>query len=121
MSVAKTINEQLSWSIDKWVYFSWGVRKKVAMVYNNMPTLALRVSGAIHKGWVYISLDEGSDTYEIALLNVAQDKVKKVVKDVYCENVGSIVDGLIERAPEMSAEEYKKKAFADSEKKMQST
>ena len=118
MSVAKTIQEQLFWSIDKWAYFSWGVSRKVAMVYNDMPTLALRVSGVLHKGWVYISLNEGMDCYELRLLNVAQTNVKKTLDEVYCDNLGSIVDGIVERAPELTDEQYSKKAMADSARKM---
>ena len=75
--IAKTINEQLFWSIDKWTYFSWGVSKKVFTFYNDMPSLMMRVSGAIHKGWVVISLNEGSDTYEVRLLNVRKEEKAK--------------------------------------------
>ena len=118
MSVAKTIQEQLFWSIDKWTYFSWGVSRKVAMVYNDMPTLAIRVSGLRHKGWVFISLNEGMDCYEVRLLNVAQNKVKKTLEEVYCDNLGEVVDGLVERDPGLSDEQYSKRAMADSARKM---
>ena len=120
MSVAKTIMEQLFWSIDKMIYFSWGVSRKVAMVYNDMPTLALRVSGVLHKGWVYISLNEGADVYEVRLLNVSKNKVVKTIEEVYCDNLGEVIDGIVERAPGQTDDQYFKKALADSAKKMKS-
>lgn len=120
MSVAKTIMEQLFWSSDKMTYFSWGVSRKVALVYNDMPTLALRVSGVLHKGWVYISLNEGMDVYEVRLLNVSKNEVKKTIEEVYCDNLGSVIDGIVERAPGLTDDQYIKKALADSAKKMKS-
>ena len=118
MSVANTILKQLFWSIDKWTYLSWGVSKRVAMVCNDMPTLALRVSGLVHKGWVYISLNEGSDTYEVRLLNVGQDKVKTVLEDIYCDNLGTVIGSLIEKPIGMDDKTYRHKALKDSERKI---
>lgn len=115
--VAKTINEQLFWSIDKVVYWCWGVSKKVFTFYNDMPSLMMKVSGAIHKGWVVVSLNEGSDTYEVRLLNDKKEEKAKY-DDIYCDQLGSFIDGLIERSPSMTDEEYGKVAMADSEKKM---
>ena len=117
INVANETLRQLFWSINETVYWSWGVSKKVATQYKGMPTLAMNVSGALHKGWVYVSLNEGRDVYEVFLLNKQMEEIK-AVKDVYCDNLGSIIDGLIERAPEMSDEEYKAIAFADSEMKL---
>lgn len=118
MKVAQTAHEQLFWSVNKWAYMSWGVSKRVAMVYNDMATLALRVSGLLHKGWVYISLNEGMDCYEVRLLNVAQDKVKQTLDEVYCDNLGEVIDGLVERDPGLTDEQYRSKALADSARKI---
>ena len=115
--VAKTINEQLLWSIDMPTYFSWGVSKKVFTFWNDMPSLMLRVSGAIHKGWVVVSLNEGADTYEVRLLNVQKEE-KAVYTDIYADEVGSFIDGKIERPVGMSDEKYHEIAMKDSEKKM---
>ena len=115
--IAKTINEQLFWSIDKWTYFSWGVSKKVFTFYNDMPSLMMRVSGAIHKGWVVISLNEGSDTYEVRLLNVRKEEKAKY-EDIYCDQLGEFIDGLIEKSPSMTEDEYRKVATRDSMRKM---
>ena len=115
--VAKTINEQLFWSIDKWTYFSWEVSKKLFTFWNDMPSLMLRVSGAIHKGWVVVSLNEGYDTYEVRLLNVRQEE-KAVYTDIYADQVGSFIDGKIERPVGMSDEKYHEIAMKDSQMKM---
>lgn len=118
MATAKTIEQQILWSINKWEYLSWGIRQKVALEYEGMATLALRVSGAVHKGWVYISLNEGMDCYEVRLLNVACTKAKRTLDEVYCDNLGEVLDGLIERKPEWTDEQYTRKAASDSAKKM---
>lgn len=115
--IAKTINEQLFWSIDHITYFSWGVSKKVFTFYNEMPSLMLRVSGAIYKGWVVVSLNEGLDTYEVRLLDVSKNE-KAVYEDVYCDELGSFIDSLIERPAGMSDEQYHKIAMEDSEMKL---
>ena len=118
MATAKTIEQQILWSINKWEYLSWGISKKVAIEYEGMATLALRVSGAVHKGWVFISLNEGKDCYEVRLLNVARTKVKRTLEEVYCDNLGEVLDGLIERKTEWTDEQYKNKGARDSAKKM---
>ena len=118
MATAKTIQEQILWSINKWEYMSWGIRQRVAIEYEGMATLALRVSGAVHKGWVYIGLNEGMDCYEVRLLNVARTKVKRTLEEVYCDNLGQVLDGLIERKAEWTDEQYKHKAASDSARKM---
>ena len=115
--IAKTINEQLFWSIDKWTYFSWGVSKKLFTYFKEMPSLMMRVSGALHKGWVVISLNEGSDTYEVRLFNVKKEEKAKY-EDIYCDQLGEFIDGLIERSPSMTNEQYAKVAFEDSARKM---
>ena len=115
--IANTIFGQLFWSIDKPTYWSWGVSKTNYTFYKNMPSLMLKVSGAIHKGYVLVSLDEGSDTYIITLL----DNKKEVVasyNDIYCDSVGSKIDELIERPAGMTDKEYKEAAIKDSIEKM---
>ena len=118
MATAKTIEQQILWSINKFEYLSWGISKKAAIEYEGMATLALRVSGAVHKGWAFISLNEGKDCYEVRLLNVARTKVKRTLEEVYCDNLGEVLDGLIERKTEWTDEQYKNKSARDSARKM---
>lgn len=118
MRIANEINRQIRCGVTMSVQMSWGVSKRIATIYENRATLALRVSGVLHKGWVYISLDEGRDCYVITLLSPDKKKVVSVRDEVYCEELGSVIDNLVERKEEWTDKEYDKLAMADSEQKM---
>lgn len=114
--VANEIFHQLFWSIDQWTFGSWGVSMRMCTTYKDMPTLMLHVSGLLHKGWVYISLDESSDCYIVTLMN-ENHKVMKTINDVYCDNLGTIIDGLVEKPSDTTTQEYRNMALKDSEAK----
>lgn len=118
MRIANEINRQIRCGVTMSAEMSWGVSKRIATIYENRATLALRVSGVLHKGWVYISLDEGRDYYVITLLSPDKKRVVSVRDEVYCEELGSVIDNLVERKEEWTDEEYEKLAMADSEQKM---
>lgn len=118
MKIANEINRQIRCGVTADVIMSWGVSKRIATVYQARATLALRVSGVLHKGWVYVSLDEGRDCYVVTLLSADKGKVIKVRDEVYCEELGSVIDNLVERNEEWTDDMYKKFAFADSERKL---
>jgi hypothetical protein len=81
-----------------------------------MAALAFQVSGLIHKGRVYVAYNEGCDTYEIFLYNT-RGTLKKHIDDVYCDNLGHILDVEIERGT-TSEDDYQRKALADSAEKI---
>ena len=114
-----TLPVVMSWGVSKkcYVVMSWGVSKKCYTLFQEMPTLMLKVSALIHKGWVYISLNEGKDVYEVRLMNNKRECIK-TIDEVYCDQLGSIIDGLIERPTTMTEEEYSEKAMADSSRKI---
>lgn len=118
MKIANEINRQIRCGVTADVIMSWGVSKRIATVYQDRATLALRVSGVLHKGWVYVSLDESRDCYVVTLLSADKSKVIKVRDEVYCEELGSVIDNLVERKEEWTDDMYKKLAFADSERKL---
>lgn len=118
LKVANEINRQIRCSVRTDIVMSWGVSKRVATVYKDRATLALRVSGVLHDGWVYVSLDEGCDVYIVTLLSADKRTVVKVHDEVYCEDLGGVIDSLVERNTEWTDEEYKKLAIADSERKL---
>ena len=118
MKIANEINRQIRCGVTADVIMSWGVSKRIATVYQDRATLALRVSGVLHKGWVYVSLDEGRDCYVVTLLSADKSKVIKVRDEVYCEELGSVIDNLVERKERWTDDMYKKLAFADSERKL---
>ena len=97
---------------------SWGASKRLAMFYDQKPTLALRVSGLVHQGWVLVSLNEGSDVYEIHVKGATIDTPDvKTFTEVYCDELGAKLDNLIEWPEGMSKEDYHRAAMADSAKK----
>ena len=100
-----TIQRQLMWTVDIATFFSWGVNKMKILLFRDMPTLGINVSGLQHKGWVYISLNEGLDLYEITLLT-SNYRVLKTIDEVYCDQLAQIVDELVERSPGMTDAEY---------------
>ena len=100
-----TIQRQLMWNVDIAIFFSWGVNKMKILLFRDMPTLGINVSGLLHKGWVYISLNEGMDLYEITLLT-SNYRVIKTIDEVYCDQLAQIVDELVERSPGMTDLEY---------------
>lgn len=118
MKIANEINRQIRCGVTADVIMSWGISKRIATVYQDRSTLALCVSGVLHKGWVYISLDEGRDCYVVTLLSADKCKVIKVREEVYCEELGSVIDNLVERKEGWSDDMYKELAFADSERKL---
>lgn len=118
LRIANEISRQIRCGVTTDVVLSWGVSKRTATVYNDRATLALRVSGVLHKGWVYVSLDEGRDCYVVTLLSVDKSRVVQTRDEVYCEELGSVIDCLVERKEEWTDEEYEKLAMADSEQKL---
>ena len=65
--------------------------------------LRFKVQGFIHKGWVEVVYDEGSDTFTIRTID-PKGNVKKEVNDVYLDGLVEVIDGMVERCPN-----YKKK------------
>lgn len=61
MRIANEINRQIRCGVTMGVQMSWGVSKRIAMIYENRATLALRVNGVLHKGWITSVYDEGRD------------------------------------------------------------
>lgn len=116
LQIINTIRQQIRDTAPATTLMSWGVSKMIATIHKDMPTLGLRVSGLLHKGWVYICYDYGTDTYIIYLYSV-RGKLKKEITDVYCDELAEVIDTNIERGT-MTDEQYHKRAFADSARKM---
>ena len=113
----ETLNTIKAGLDNQFVFWSWGVSKMHCTEYEGMATLMLRVTGLYHKGWVYVSLNEGSDYYEVRLMNCHHKQKGEAHTDIFCEDLGNLIDRLIERGT-TSDEEYAKKAMADSAAKM---
>lgn len=89
-----------------------GTITETVIRWRDMPALALHVSGFEHQGWVIVSLNEDRDTYELELADeqfYAKDGSR--VEDVYCDQLGSLIDTMVERGT-CSEDEYKAKIAA---------
>ena len=108
--VAQTIQQQL-YAGGKMKVWSWGVRGWSAgetAVGNSF--LAFRVSGFVFKGIVKVIL-WGNDTYTIQLIKNEKgvEVIKKEVEGIYADDLTDVVDGMVEKAPNVSDVEYEKK------------
>jgi len=108
MTTAQVILQQIRATTPINVFFSWGISKISETTYKGMQTLVLKVNGFQHKGLVYITLNEGADLYEITLFKIDW-QIKKHLTDVYCEDLGMLLDSLIERPESQSDADYLKK------------
>lgn len=115
MAVATEIWGQIRASVTVSEVMSWGLSKKIATEYNGMPALQIRVSGLQHKGWVIIALNYGLDCYEVFFVST-RGTVKKHLEEVYCDNLGQVLDRGIERGYG-SESAYYRAAMADSARK----
>ena len=106
-ATSKVIYEQIKAGVGISTVLSWGVSRITGTTYNGMDALALRVNGFYHKGWVITCYNEGTDTYEVYLLD-KQNKVKHVETDVYCDEVGQLIDSLVECPTYITDDEYSK-------------
>lgn len=80
--------------------------------WRQMPALALHVHGFLHRGWVIVSLNECTDTYEVELADEQfYAKEGSRVTDVYCDQLGVLIDTMVERGT-CSDGEYKAKIAA---------
>jgi hypothetical protein len=104
LEIANTAYQQIKASVGIMVLGSWGLHKKVATMYKGKPSLKLSVNGRLFKGDVYVSYDKGGDCY---LLYFEDGKGTKVLDyDVYCGELGKVLDENIEMGKNM--EEYRK-------------
>lgn len=124
-AIANTIMSQIFAGLkaefgDKWqsVLASWGCVPMPGAVigkllrWREMPAFALHVNGYQHKGWIVISLNEGADTYELELTNEQMyAKEGSRTEDVYCEELGSRIDAMVETGDDLAA--YDEQVGAD--------
>lgn len=121
INVANVAMSQILASVGSAVVMSWGIRGRGCGEVEHdglvMPCLLLNVSGLIHTGLVVAALNEDKDTYEVQLRPVGEP-AGEWITDVYCDQLGSLIDSLVEKPKEMSDEDYKTLANVDSFVKM---
>ena len=114
IQIATTIFDQIRAGVPLPVLWSWGLTGKKAVNHNQIPLtdnngkeyppylggLLFHVNGRIHAGHVLIALDY-SDTYIIYLGKLIKGKFEVLGyrDNVYCEELGTSIDELIEKQP----------------------
>lgn len=85
------------WSILKTqmtVIMSWGLDPSKARVINN--GMEIYVQGFLHKGFVQITLNEGTDLFEIKLLSEERELVK-FIDGIYLDCLVDTIDREVEK------------------------
>ena len=98
-AIASECYKQITTLTPKMVFWSWGVSNVQSTEYKGMASLVLRVNGYLHRGLVIVSLNEGSDTYEVYCLDDKLSVVKEQ-QEVYFDMLGSVIDAMVEQRPE---------------------
>lgn len=94
--VADTILQQIKMTAGQIAMMSWAFRTPQFGTdkESNNHFLIFSVSGFLHKGKVRVTL-MGNDTYTVDLLK-KDGTVKTSRSNVYCDEIGQIIDGLVE-------------------------
>lgn len=108
LEVANIIWSQIKATLDWSVYASWGITKKYYTEYEGMPALMLQVNGFKYRGKVVIALNEGKDVYEIYTRR--KGVWMQHCDEAYCDNLGEILDCIIETDDDKS-DEYENKVL----------
>ena len=115
LSITSEAYRQIFCSIDVITFWTWGVERAASTIYEGKPTLALKVHGAIHKGWVFITLGEVKDNYEVKLLTFKQEVVN-TIGSVKADELGKTIDENVERPADFTDAQYK--ILVEREEKM---
>lgn len=73
------------------IFWSWGGHRFIAIENG----LRFQVNGFIHKGWVVIEYNEGTDLFDIRLLS-NQLKEVKFVEGIYVDQLVDVIDDMVE-------------------------
>lgn len=75
------------------IVWCWGAKGWTR--YPNNKALRFRVSGMLHKGFVFLTVN-GSDLFDIHLTNL-KGKIKKSITDVFVGDLINTIDSHVER------------------------
>lgn len=103
IAVAATIREQLIYTTDRNVLFSWGLQGFAATIFKEMATLKFKVNGRLFQGDVLISYNT-LDYYEIYLSG--KTGTRCICDMAYFDNLGEVIDTAIESGT--NKQEYEK-------------
>lgn len=98
-STARTIRNQI-FSSDLNIVFSWGYHSAKADYFQNMASLSFLVQGFDFKGRIWVSYNEGMDTYKIYGRKQGWKEPKLLNDEVYCDTLVNDLDRIIEKGEE---------------------
>jgi hypothetical protein len=85
------------------ITMSWGISNRAN--YGNK-ALVLKVNGLLHKGYVIISYNAGYDLFNVNIVST-HGNVKASFEQVYLEDLIDLIDSQVEKANNMTDEQYK--------------
>ena len=74
------------------VVWSWGFNSPTALSNG----LKFKVQGFIHKGWVVVNYNEGTDLFDIAFLS-SKMEIKKEIEGVFFDELVDVIDFNVEK------------------------
>ena len=74
------------------IMWSWGFNSSKAIENG----LMFKVEGFIFKGWVKVVYNEGSDLFDITLLDKKGNSIKKI-EGVYFDMLADVIDSYVEK------------------------
>lgn len=119
LQVAQVAMSQIITGVGENVVASWGLRgygcgEVVGRDGYVLPCLVLKVSSLIHTGLVVVALNDSADVYEVQLKDENGHDASEWHTDVYCDQLGSLIDSLVERPVGMTDEDYEELSSLDS-------
>ena len=106
LSMANTIYQTFFFSLEKSQVLSWGGTDHTAMWYKDKPSLRMKLNGMVHKGFVIVSYDEGTDTFEVFLLDGQMNEIGHF-PETYADELGTLIDEHIERPRGVTEAQYR--------------
>ena len=89
------------------IVWSWGSTKYVAL-YNG---LMWHVEGYLHRGWLKVLYNEGTDAFDVYFLTNKKELVKKV-EEVYIDNLIDVIDYHVENDGSFDYEKRVKEQYS---------
>lgn len=89
------------------IAMSWGIDWDTVKAIHG--GIKFHVQGFLHRGFVHITYDEGSDTFDVSLLKDDDTTEVKTLHEVYFDTLVDVID----RAVENTGEDYKDRIIAE--------
>lgn len=120
--ITQQMLEQILDGVGRNAIWSWGTSQLVGLCYEALnsdgeqraliPVLRFHVAGLLlPDGHVHVIYNEGNDTY-IVVTTGKDGEVIHQSDDVYCDQLGEVIDGFVERDPSWTDDEYLQRANA---------